>query len=347
MFTFFDESFNTEFIRLYNLKRLREKKVFCVVMNDDIQIITTKTESLKDFYGSFVPLHFYDNSIGYYFSTAYVSDMRKVLGKNFRVNIWFESVTSALSLYKSILTNAKRLSGTDKPTNEYLRLSAVGLQIQTPSGMLNIQNNNHLKRTIFLYEIDSVGDFIQINPTIGRIDVPDSEPYLRTIPEDRLNIPYRETAIIKPIAYNLAYLTLSLNILLVIIGVIIIIKHRNHRMIKCFGKLINYSILFGLTLGTVAISLFLLPPDITKFFCMTRPILISIPLMFILAALQAKASKIMKGYKARKVSKVKVTLLLDTSHTILYANGVADFTGTSDNSFSGLLHIRSINVTNN
>lgn len=277
--------------------------MFCVIMNEDLQVIGG-SNMYKGLYDSFIPNSFFDENSDYYYTKSFVADIRGIFGGKFYINTWFECTIGAVLLYKEILGRAVQISGTDRPSADYLRLSAVGVTVRFPSGFVTVENNNHLRRPIYLMQINQMGGLYQVHPTIGQYFMGESNPYFGLVPQNLLNIPDTVYFKSKTIIKTFSLILLVANILLILVTAVYIMKNRNNKFIKCFGLSVHLQLLSGFVIGSVISFNFITIPKEDSSICSLRIVLVTISLITISSACLAKAMKIKSAKKSRKISKV-------------------------------------------
>lgn len=289
---------------------LRLKRFYFVNLIFDHYILGTD-EAAKHTIGSYIPIS-YQEEIESSSNYAFYNNAKEKLDSNFYITPVFENTYLAIQFIKLAAVTAKDyISEKDPkshdednwPSSDYIRLTLPGLQYLAPSGQVTIDENNYVKRSVYLMEITASG-FVQVNPKIGEINSYEAVAFLNGASADCYNT--KDVIILKrstPLQFIIVIFCI-INCLALFAALLFTIKYRAKRVIKCFSPAFHYFLILGLLIasGTVLTTIYS-PENNNSLLCYLRINFVTLSYSIITSLLLIKTIKIKKS-KRREVHKI-------------------------------------------
>lgn len=302
-------------MQYYIKYNLRLKRFFFINLLFDHYLLGSSDISVHSL-GSYIPIS-YQEEIQSASNYAFYSNAKDKLDSQFYITPYFENTYLAMQFIKLATNTAKNyISDNDPkshdndnwPSADYMRLTLPGLQYLAPSGQVTIDNNNYVKRSVFLMEIISTG-FVQVNPKIGEVKSYEPVPFLEGSPSAYYNT--KDIIILKrsEALQYVAVIICIINCLALIAAFIFTLKYRDKRVIKCFSTPYHYFLILALLIasGSVLTTVYS-PENNSSLICYVRINLVTFSYGIVTSLLTIKARKIRKS-KRREVRKIHIPIL--------------------------------------
>lgn len=235
-------------------------------------------------------------------AATFSSTIDSNFGSFIQVSESLSFIYNALYLWKSAVELAAESSPTEWPSQEYVRLSLLGLTQSTPSGSITVAKNNYVSSFYYIIQIISGEGFhvypqLTVDLKIDPILYVDECEFGKNRVLFKTNFTYIIAAIILAGVIFIGGLSISF----------LINKYKEETSIKLATPIFLHFTVIALMMITASGIFFALEPTKNDVICSLRTWLMAVGIILLISILIAKAWRIHKLFNNKALKKITLT----------------------------------------
>lgn len=240
---------------------------------------------------------------------AFYNDAKKQLGVKSSCFYQMEFLYVGINVWKNSMSTSAIDSGKSIPPIEYVRLNMINQEINSGSGSVTVDESLNCQRSMYVFEVNSNGENLQVYPLQGEETSIKPKPYITNLPDSCKYGKQIEKYEFSNSIIVINYVIMTFAALSCIYALIFTIFKRNKAIIRSFGRPYSFSLSIWLLISCFSLFTFTIPPSENGVICKCRVVIVGLCFKGIIAIFYAKCTKIYMKYNRIKKPIIKVLIL--------------------------------------